>query len=34
MTPRRLGMLAGRYQMPRNFDGLNPEDIRALFEGE
>jgi hypothetical protein len=25
-------MLAGRYQMPRNFDGLNPEDIRALLE--
>jgi prevent-host-death family protein len=34
MTPRKLGMLAGRYQMPKNFDDLYADEIQALFEGE
>lgn len=34
MTPRKLGMLAGRFEMPKNFDDLYAEEIQALFEGE
>jgi prevent-host-death family protein len=34
LTPRELGMLAGRYQMPKNFDDLYADEIQALFEGE
>jgi prevent-host-death family protein len=34
LTPRKLGMLAGQYQMPKNFDDLYADEIQALFEGE
>lgn len=30
---RRLGLLAGRFTVPADFDAPLPDDVQALFEG-
>lgn len=33
-TPRRMGFLAGQYNIPDDFDSMAVDEIRGLFEGD
>ncbi len=32
-TPRRLGLMAGQFSVPDDFDSMGTDEIAALFEG-
>ncbi len=32
-TPRRLGLMAGQFSVPDDFDSMGTDEITALFEG-
>ncbi|PWR24077.1 type II toxin-antitoxin system prevent-host-death family antitoxin [Zavarzinia compransoris] len=32
-VPRRLGFLAGQFEVPADFDTIGEDDIAALFDG-